>query len=63
MTRRGQRTGIPSSGGYGHAGVLWSRATARDIVRVIAEDAEAGDIAAAEAIELIDRVWARAADP
>ena len=62
MTPRGQQTGAPPSGGYGHTGVLWSRATARDIVRVIAEDAASGDIEPAEAVELIDRVWARAAD-
>lgn len=40
--------------------VLWSRATAREIVTVIAEDAEIGALAPAEAVELIDRIWQRA---
>lgn len=42
------------------AAVLWTRTTAREIVRVIAEEAESGGMAPGPAMELIDRVWARA---
>lgn len=41
-------------------GVLWSASTAREIVTVIAEDVENGLLGRAEAMDLIDRVRARA---
>lgn len=42
------------------AGALWSVATAREIVQVIAEDVEVGLVAPDQAIDLIDRVRSRA---
>lgn len=48
-------------GGAPRTDVLWSAATAHDIVEVIAEDARAGRVRPAEAMDMIDRVWARAA--
>lgn len=47
--------------GYAHATALWSRETAREIVLVIAQEAESGQIAPGAAMDLIDRVWQRAA--
>jgi hypothetical protein len=47
--------------GTDQQGVLWSALTARRITAMIAADAEAGLLACAEAMELIDRVWTRAA--
>lgn len=60
----GQDTGEADTGG-GVEGtpprvVLWSRATAEEIVAVLAENAETGVLAPAEAAGLIDRVWQRA---
>ena len=42
-------------------GVLWSAATAREIVAAIAQDVHSGRLLPAEAMDLIDRVGARAA--
>lgn len=47
--------------GRARTDVLWSAATARDIVAAIAQDAQAGRLLPAEAVDMIDRVWARAA--
>ena len=41
--------------------VLWSHATALEIVTVFAQDAEAGKLTPAEAREMIARVWQRTA--
>jgi len=46
-----------------YTGVLWSVTVAHDIVAVIAEDAATGLLLPAEAMDLIDRVRARAARP
>lgn len=57
-TRPDPQFGVPHRDGGG--GVLWSAATAREIVAVIAEDAQAGLLSLSEAMDLIDRVRGRA---
>jgi hypothetical protein len=47
--------------GTDQRGVLWSALTARRMTAMIAADAEAGLLPCTEAMELIDRVWTRAA--